>query len=204
MFHDAFIKLDSTQAAKMVELVNPKLDIKYDPARATVMVHNLSFYPDYFVVELANHDENPPLIRLAICNDKGEVHVLNWTNVPIFLLNKKVPITLKGDALIDYVRFFFTFVRGKHGRFLIVDTVDDIDWREEPAPAGRKALAKMIEPMQIKRKESDGTVVLSASIVFKDSLFAGEIHVKPDGNISMQNEELMVEDIPVADDIFGA
>ena len=203
MFHDAFIKLDSVQSAKMVELINPKLDIKFDPARATVMVHDLSFYKGYFVAEIANHDENPPVIRLAICNHDGDVHVLNWTNVPIFLLNKKVPIRLEGDALLDYVRFFFTFVRGKHGRFLIIDTVDDIDWREEPAPAGRKALAKMIEPLHMKSKEADGTIVMAASIIFKDSLFAGEVHVKPDGNISMQNEELLVEDIPVADDVFG-
>ena len=66
-----------------------------------------------------------------------------------------------------------------------------------------EALAKMIEPMHVTRRDADGTVVFSVSIVFRDSLFAGEAHVKPDGLIILQNEELLVEDIPVADDLFG-
>jgi len=203
MFNDAFTKLDKVQAARMAGLVNPHLDIPFDPDTVTVMVHNLSFYPDHFLAEMTNHAENPPVTRLAICNDKGDVKVLNWTNAPIFDLNKSVPILLNEETVADYARFFFTFVRGKHGRFLIVDTVDDIDWRDEPAPAGRKALARMIEQLHIKRTEKDKSVVLGASIIFRDSLFAGEIVVQPDGQVTMQKEELLVEDIPVADDVFG-
>ncbi len=203
MFKDAFIKLDSVQAAKMAALINPHLDISFDPDRVTVMIHKLSFYEGYYVTELSDHDQNPPVVRIAICNDAGEVHVRNWSNGPIYALNQSVPLKLNDNTLLDYVRFFFTFVRGKHGRFLIVDTVDDIDWREEPAPAGRKALAKMIEPLALKKRETDGTSIFTASIVFKDSLFVGEVVVHPDGRIEMRDEELLVEDIPVADDVFG-
>lgn len=203
MFADAFIKLDSNQAAQMTTLINPSLDVTYDPAKTGVMIHHLSFYEGYFLAELSDHTVNPPMVRNAICNDKGDVHVINWTNEVIFQLNKTIPITLTDDTAIDYVRFFFTYVRGAHGRFLIIDTVDDIDWREEPAPSGRKALGKMIEPMQLIRRDPDGTRIFRVSIVFRDSLFTAEAHLKPDGAISMSNEELLVEDIPVADDLIG-
>jgi hypothetical protein len=203
MFKDAFIKLDAIQAARMTERVNPLFDVKFDAANSSVMIHTLSFYENHYVVELSRQDQHPPVVRVAVCNDKGDVTVLNWTNEPIHKLNRAVPIQLSEDSMADYVRFFFTYVRGSHGRFLIIDSVDDIDWREEPAAAGRKALGKMIEPMQIKRREADGTVVFSLCIVFKDSLFAAEAHLKPDGNLSLHNEELLVEDIPVADDLFG-
>ncbi len=203
MFTDAFIKLDPQKSQKMTELINPFLDVRFDPQSATVMVHQLSFYEGYFLTELCAHDKNPPLIRYAICNDRGEVHVLNWMNETIFKLNKIVPIQLNDDTVMDYIRFFFDHVRGPHGRFLIIDTVDDIDWREEPAPAGRKALGKLIEPMHLLKKEKEGGWVFKTTIVFKDSLFVAEAHVKPDGHISMNNEELLVEDIPVADDLLG-
>lgn len=203
MFKDAFIKLDSVQAARMIERLNPHFDVKFDPASSAVMIHNLSFYENHFLVEVSRHDQHPPLTRVAISNDKGDVTVLNWTNEPIHKLNREVPIHLAEDTMLDYVRFFFTYVRGSHGRFLVIDSVDDIDWREEPAPAGRKALGKMIEPMMVKAREKDGTVVFSLSIVFKDSLFTAEAHLKPDGYLSLHNEELLVEDIPVADDLFG-
>ena len=203
MFKEAFIKLDPVQTQQMIEKINPHLDIVFEPATTTAMIHNLSFYENHFLVELARHDRHPAIVRAAICNDKGDVKVLNWTNEPIFALNKSAPIVLSEESMADFVRFFFTYVRGSHGRFLIIDSVDDIDWREEPAPAGRKALGKMIEPLHIKERKEDGTVVFAVSIVFKDSLFAAEAHLKKDGQLSLHNEELLVEDIPVADDVFG-
>lgn len=203
MFKDAFIKLDPVQAARMVSLINPALDIKFDPDKSNVMIHNLSFYESYFIAEISRHDQHPPIVRAAVCNDKGEINILNWSNEPIMALNRKAPIFLSEENTPDYIRFFFTYVRGSHGRFLIIDNVDDIDWREEPAPAGRKALSKMIEPLHVKKREEDGGLIYAASIIFKDSLFAAEVHVKPDGTVSLHNEELLVEDIPVADDLFG-
>ena len=40
-------------------------------------------------------------------------------------------------------------------------------------------------------------------MVFKDSLFKSEVEVKPSGLVSLSNEELLVEDLPVLDDTFG-
>lgn len=203
MFKDAFIKLDPTQAARMTERLNPYMDMAFSPQNATVMVHALPFYEGYSLVEVSRHDQHPPMVRAAVCDDKNNVTILNWTNEPIHKLNAAVPISLDDNNMMDYVRFFFTYVRGKHGRFIVIDSVDDIEWREEPAPAGRKALGKMIEPMHVTKRESDGTTIFAVCIVFRDSLFTAEAHVKPDGMIVLQNEELLVEDIPVADDLFG-
>lgn len=203
MFKDAFTKVDKAKAAQIIAAVNPLLDIKFDHDASNVMSHELSFYPGHHLVEISRHDENPPATRNVIISSNGEITLLNWTNEPIFSLNEKLPILINEDTKADYVRFFFNYVRGSHGRFLIINTVDDIDWREEPAPAGRKALSKMIGPLSLKRKEQDGTDIFHASMVFKDSLFATEVILRPDGKISLQNEELLVEDIPVADDVFG-
>lgn len=203
MFRDAFVKMDQIQAARLTELVNPHLDAPFDPEKTKVMIHNLPFYEGYFLAELSKHDQNPPVVRIAVCNDKGAVHVLNWTNDVIYTLNDSIPIRLTEDNMADYVRFFFNYVRGSHGRFIIVDSVDDIDWREEPAVSGRKALGKMIQPVFVKSREKDGSIVFGLSIVFRDSLFEAEAVLQKDGRISLRNEELLVEDIPVADDLFG-
>lgn len=203
MFKDAFITLDAQKSVQLTSLINPFLDMPMDVNKTSVMIHDLSFYKGYFLADLSRNDVHPPITRSAICDKTGQVHVLNWTNEVIFSLNKKVPISLDDNNVMDYIRFFFTYVKGQHGRFLIVESVDDIDWREEPAPAGRKALAKMIEPITLKSREVDGTLVFKVCIVFKNSFFTAQVLVKPDGHISMSNEELIVEDIPVADDLFG-
>lgn len=203
MFKDAFTKLDKSKAAQIISAANPLLDIKFDPDASQVMSHDLPFYPGCTLVEISRHDNNPPTVRNVVIDQNNQIIPLNWTNEPIFLLNEKTPILLNEVTKADYIRFFFHYVRGSHGRFLIVDTVDDIDWREEPAPAGRKALGQMIGPLSLKRKEEDGSDIFQSSMVFKDSLFSAEIILRPDGKITLQNEELLVEDIPVADDVFG-
>lgn len=187
----------------MIEAVNAYLDHPFDISGATAMVHDLSFYKGYFLTEITRGNVHPPLVRSAICNDKGEVHILNGTNDIIYKLNAKAPLVLNDETASDYIKFFFHYVRGKHGRFLVVDSVDDIDWREEPAPAGRKALGRMIEPLAKKSTLENGETVYTASMIFKDSLFQADVHVRPDGHLSLNKEELLVEGIPVADDLFG-
>jgi hypothetical protein len=92
-------------------------------------------------------------------------------------------------------------VRGAHGIFHVIHKLEDVNWREQPALSGRKALEKLITPMAIKDKSEDG-YILNATIVFKDSLFKSDIAVKNNGMISLFNQEILVEDLPIADSNF--
>ncbi len=117
--------------------------------------------------------------------------------------HEKVPIKLDDETVADYARFFFTYIRGRHGRFIITENVDDINWKEDPPPAARKAIGKMLGPVSIKKKDEKGTYCLEARVMFKDSLFKTDIYVKPDGTVTLTDEELLIEDMPVLDDVFG-
>jgi len=203
MFKDAFAKLDLTQSAQMAVLINPHLDRAFDPQEVTIMVHDLPFYKGYFLAELSDHTHHPAVVRTCVCNEHGDVYPLTWTNDPIYLLNNVVPIDLRADTVESYARFFLTYVRGKHGRFLIIDTVDDIDWKEEPSPAGRKALSRMIEPLSLVSLDTKEGFKLRATLVYKDSLFQSTIHITPNGRLAITDEDLMVESLPVSDDLFG-
>ena len=207
MFTDSFTQIEHGAAAEILDRLNPLLDgASFDSATARVISHELPFYAGYNLVEVSNYDVNPPRKISFIDQDNKEadsIHILNGKNEAIYSLNKSAPIFLNEQIIQTYVRFFFHYVRGRHGRFLIVENIDDVDWREEPAPAGRRALAKMINPIEIKSIDGEGTYHLNASIVFKDSLFESDISVSPDGTVSLSNQELLVEDIPVLDDHFG-
>lgn len=206
MFQDSFKLIEHGDAAKILDGVNPLLDgSPFDPSVARILAHPLPFYAGYDLVEITDYDVNPPrkisVIYKAQEQGSADIYILNGKNDPIYELNKKAPIQLDEKNVFIYVRFFFSYVRGRFGRFIIVENVDDIDWKEEPSPAGKKALAKMINPLTI--KSADGEYHLSASIVFKDSLFEADIKVETDGSTNLSNQELLVEDIPVLDDTFG-
>jgi len=207
MFSDAYITIKDGEAAALIEKLNPLLDgASFDPMKAHILSHSLSFYNGYALCEVSDFGTVPVRSISFIYKESGdfeEIHILDGTNNPIYHLNKAVPLFLNETNVISYARFFFYYVRGRFGRFNIVENVDEINWREEPSPSGRKALSKMIQVLELEKNALEKTSFhMKCSIIFKDSLFESDITVEENGNVSLSNQEMLVEDIPVLDDSF--
>ncbi len=202
MFDTAFEKREGDAAKPYLDLINPKLERGPFPGGAQVLTIELPFYAGHELVEITDHAVQPAQSAVAIIKDK-DVHVLDWTNGPVYKLNETVPVNITQETVKSFVKFFFTYIAGRHGRFLICEGVDDIAWKDDPAPAARKAIASMIKPIEVTARDPDGTFHLRANMMFKDSLFESAVHVTPQGLVSLSNEELLVEDMPVVEDRFG-
>ena len=202
MFTDAYTKLNPENCHELIEQLNSLVDgSAFTPNTLRILSHDLPFYQDYALFEVADLSVTPERIihfiaRRDFKNDK--LYILNGTNEAIYALNESAPISLSDETVVTYILFFFSYVRGRFGQFKIVQHIDDIIWREEPSTAGKKALSKMIEPVAIKDK-NDQSYILSSNIVFKDTLFESDIVVAHDGKINLSNQEMLVEDIPVVD-----
>jgi len=193
-------KLDVEKAARILSEINPELEpVPFSMESTTVRSQKLSFYKDYEFIELTDMSAVPGARKFAIYKP-GDVNVINWTNQTIYETNEKAPIKLDERNVVPYVKFFFSYVRGRHGRFLIIETIDDIRWQVEPPLQGRKVMQEMLEPVSIISKDEEGTYNLEAYMVFKDSLFKTQIHVKADGLVSMSEEELKIEGMPILQD----
>lgn len=202
MFRDAFTKLDVLESESLLLQINPQLEgTAFNAGSTTILSAELPFYPGYRLLDIADHSIMPPR-KAHVIFKIGSVTVLNWTNDPIYKLNEKVPIQLNERNVVDYVRFFFTFVRGRHGRFLIVESIDDISWKGDIPQTARKAVGNLIEPVRLRGMDRDGSYLLSVRMVFKDSLFRSKVNVTPQGLIKLSDEELVVEDMPILDDIM--
>lgn len=203
MFRDAFTRLDTLEIENLLPRLNPLVDgAPFTAKGTTVLSMELPFYNGYSLLEIADHSVMPSR-KSYVIHGPDQVVALDWTNAPIYALNRKAPLKLNAKNAIEYLRFFFSFVRGPHGHFVITETPDDISWREDPPPAARKAIGNMIEPVRIKSTARDGTMTMIATMVFKNSLFRSMVSVTPEGLVSMRDEELMVEDLPVLDEVFG-
>lgn len=203
MYQEAFKKLELDETATILDSLNPEFDgTVFDPVETVILAQDVSFYKDYRFLDIADHQGHPAMHRYVIYKS-DHYSILNFTNEPIYALNQSAPITLNKDNIDDYVLFFFSYVRGRHGRFLIVESVDNINWREDPPPSARKALGEMITPITLENTDKEGNYNLNACMVFKDSLFKSKIKVTPGGQVSLSDEELLVEDLPVLDDTFG-
>lgn len=204
MFRDALVKMDVLEVEEVLPQVNPLLDgSDFNARTATVLGMDLPFYPGHRFLEIADHSLSPPRRVFAIIRPGQKAVILDWTNGPIYRINAEAPIRLNEKTVLDYARFFFTFVRGRHGRFFITENVEDIAWKDEPPATARKTLGSLIEPMRLTGIDNDGTYNLLARLIFKDSLFKGVIKISPNGMVNLDEEELVVEDLPVVDDILG-
>ena len=193
-------KPDAARVQGIFDEVNSCLEpVFFDKDSTTLRTQKLSFYRDYEFIELTDLSAVPGARKYALYK-QGDVNVIDWTNQAIYEVNEKAPVVLDERTVTDYVRFFFNYVRGRHGRFQIIETVDDIRWQVEPPLQGRKVMQEMLEPVTILSREDDGTFNLEAFMVFKDSLFKTKIHVNADGLVSMSDEELKIEGMPVMQD----
>ena len=87
--------------------------------------------------------------------------------------------------------------------FLVIENIDDIAWRENPPPNAHEVISKMIEPLTLLEQKDDGSYVINAFMVFKTGLFKAKITVSSDGTVNMSNEEMLIEDMPILDDVIG-
>lgn len=205
MFRDAFTKLDTIEAQTLLADLNPRIEgSPYDAEKATILSAPVSFYPGHQFVEISDHTTMPAR-KTTLIYKTGQAStavLLDWTNGPIYALNDNAPLTLNENTVNDYVRFFFSYVRGRHGRFVIIESVDEISWKEEPPANARKAVGSLIAPLHLYSVDNDGTYRLSARMLFKDSLFKTDIIVDNQGHINLEDEELVIEDIPVVDEVL--
>lgn len=203
MYQDAFKKLELNEVASILDTYNPLFEgSAFDPIETTIMAQDMPFYPGARYFDIADYSCVPPIHRFVV-DGKDKHIVLDWTNEPIYQLNSEGPIVLNEDTVTDYVRFFFNHVRGKNGRFLITESVDDVRWRDDPPPAARKTIGEMLIPLIAEPASHDGSFFMPVTVMFKDSLFQCDVDVKADGVITLDNEKLLVEDMPVLDDAFG-
>jgi hypothetical protein len=197
---DDWQKPDPETAARLLSEAGPRLTpVPFSPETGAVRVQKPSFWPGWMLLELTDLSTVPPARKHAIYKP-GDIAVMDGSNKPFYDTNEKAPVKLDRRTVVDYVKVFFAHVRGRHGRFLIVETIDDIRWQIEPPAQGRKVMQEMLAPVSVAGQEEDGTFLLDAFMVFKDSLFRTRVHVRPDGLVAMSDEELKIEGMPVLQD----
>ncbi|HEY1095671.1 MAG TPA: hypothetical protein VGF14_00350 [Alphaproteobacteria bacterium] len=192
---------DAEQTPRLVAEINSQLkDVQFDDMYTTVRTQSVPFYAEHEFIELTDATKTPALVRRAIYKP-GEFYILNWTNQPIYMANEKAPIIINEDNAVVYVNFFFHFVKGRHGRFVLIDSPQEINWSSPPPEKGMQALQNMIKPLAVTDVEDDGTINLLSFMVFKDSLFRAKVQVKRDGMVSLTDEALVVEGMPIVEDV---
>ncbi len=157
-----------------------------------VQAASLPWYEQYKFYIAADEEQTRHLLVKP-----GDVEMMNWTNEIIYRVNEKAPIRLDRKNVILYSKFFFHYVRGQLGRFIIVEKPDDVAWLDNATPDEMQKVAGRLMPVSYERIARDNRYLLASTVIFKNALFKTNIRVAPDGLMELTDEELLLEDLNV-------
>lgn len=199
-----FSQLGHKEISKILDLINPIWDgSDFLAENTSILAQNLNFYPGYRLLEISRQDNSQDnnyklfAIQEQKNTTKPYLKIINWTNEPIYETNAHVPIKLSEDTLRDYIRFFLRFVHGRRGRLQLIESMEDMSWREAPPAAAGRAITKMISPMELVEFEQNKGWRVRLCVVFGDSLYRLRIDVNINGHVDIEEEEIIIEDMPV-------
>ena len=209
-----FKTLDPTAAQKLVaEIANDITPITLPADKTSVQVADLPFYGEFRLYALSDTTLPPPNPRY-ILHKPGDVSVMNWTNEPIYSVNERAPIKLDRKTAIPYAKFFFHYVRGQLGRFIIVEKPEEVVWLANANDKEKEEVNKRLQPVTYKGIGRDNLFTLTATVVFKNALFKTDIKIAPYdmdvfdpevnapehftiGQMKLTNEDLLLEELNV-------
>ena len=209
-----FQDLDAAASAKL--LADIAADIKpvaFPEGKTTVQYASLPFYDDFKFYALSDTTLPQPNTRYMLYK-AGDVSLMNWTNEPIYAVNERAPIKLDRKTTVPYAKFFFHYVRGQLGRFIIVEKPEEIVWLSNATPKEKADVAERLMPISYKGIGRDNLFTLTATVVFKNALFKTDIKIAPYemdvfdpelgapehftiGQMKLTNEDLLLEDLNV-------
>ncbi|MGB4101482.1 MAG: hypothetical protein WBK91_06210 [Alphaproteobacteria bacterium] len=206
-------ELGHDAAAPIIAEVNAEAPYQLPEGKTKVKEAALPFYDEYKLYNMADATLPQPNERFMIYKP-GDVHLMNWTNEPIYRVNDKAPIKLDRKTIIPYAKFFFHFVRGQLGRFIIVEKPEEVTWDSKATPEERQKLNERLLNVTYKGIGRDNLFTLTGTVVFKNALFRTDIKVAPMemdaydaeleenehftiGQMKLTNEELLLEELNI-------
>src|ERR1043166_6402310 len=118
----------------------------------------LPWYDEYKFYTLQDEEQTRYLLYKP-----GDAELMNWTNEIIYRVNDKAPIKLDRKNVILYAKFFFHYVRGQLGRFIIVEKPDDVAWLDNANAEEMQKVADRLMAVAYKGIGRDNRYLLTST-----------------------------------------
>jgi hypothetical protein len=164
------------------------------PERRRLRFAALSFWPQAILLAIEDTGRRGRRReQFALVWEAEDFVCLDWTNEPIYSAVQRHPLNLGDADLILYARFFFHWIRGGLGRFILVESPNEIPWTPNRSEAIVTFVSTRLQPVRLLSREGNKRAVLSASVIFKNALFLTKIRVTLTGGADITNDGGAIE-----------
>jgi len=195
-------------------------DLNVPLERAVLRSAVLPFYDDTILVAIEDPQRHGPRERFVLVSaprDQAFCSLMNWTNEPIYSWNERFGVQISNNEnIVAYLKFFFYFVRGQLGRYVFVESAEDLDWLPTASDHDRARATKHLVPIHVVETTAD-FVRLHGLCSFNDALFSTDAvfflndgvvtvsddHGRPEqrtverGHGLLTNSDLLEEELPL-------
>ena len=196
---------DEEAAEALSRLASEDPEYFADASLVSARWAGLPFYVTHRLIELHFARDHGPERAFAL-HGRDDTRWLDGESDPIHETNAAESLALIDTTVHDYVRFFFYFVRGDSGAFVLIETPSDITVIEDDngsfgqdgsAPdmelsAVRKrceSLRSRVAPLATRTIDENGRWLIDGSVAFLGMFFAVTLVVPPDGKLDMTDDE---------------
>lgn len=184
MFSDAYHKCNPDESQKILERVSQiRPQHGFRATGLEVLKKSIGFYPEATYYDLTQADIHPERSLQMVVSKKSS-HILDGDFAHLHRFNLSAPLMIDRTQAVDYVRFYMGHIPGPYGLTRIMDTVDDLQLRDEPTPALRSSLNDKIVPLSLNASLPDGGYQIRGTILIKSTLYTALFDVGMTGIVS--------------------
>ena len=156
----------------------------------------LSFYADHRLLKLGFMHDDVIEHAFVLLGD-GEPLWLDGSSGPIHEVNDSESLQLRDEMVLDYIRFFFYFVRGDGG-FVLIESPSDLDPPSVAAEADARTDPDVLtldqargsaQALVLRTGENPGEWLANTTVAYQGALFVCSVAVRSDGTIEMVDDE---------------
>jgi len=197
MSTDEWEKIEHKDAADVMEDVNPYIHpIPFSLEMTRLSVSRLSFYEDYKLYKMTNFEARHGVTKYTL-RKPGHAVVINWTAEPIYKINKIAPVQINENNVVDYIKFFFTYVRDRERNLQVIEKIEDLKLNGKQSAQLHFNVMSKIGPVSLESVDSNEGFDLLGYLLSCNTLVKSRIRVKKTGTIILSDEEKIMN-IPPA------
>jgi Flp pilus assembly protein TadD len=155
----------------------------------------LSFYAASRLLELRFTRGRDAELIFVLHGPEGTLW-LNGDSDPIHATNDAESFALTKSTAADYIRFFFYFVHGDEGAFVLIESPDEVaevdiaEWREgQDETFVLEDIRTRASPLLMRDADMPGQWLCEALVAYAGALFATSLAVKSNGECEMLDDE---------------
>ncbi len=189
-----WINVDKTVFSDLLKKINSLHQISfYSEESSSLREKGLSFYGNLKLVEATEFASHPPLTMRFLVKG-GEVFKLDGSKETIYDINKEAEMNITLDNAIDYAKFLMGSIMTEDGSFRIVQSMDEVEYSNDPKDDEIKLLEENVKPAKI--KETGNGYEIICSMLYDDCVYKAKLSVTKDGLVDIEEEKLIATEMP--------